>query len=430
MPTAKLHILLLNQAFYPDVVATAQLGKDLADELVRRGHRVSAVASRSIYGRAGASLPAREPVPVYAGGPAPVGVIDIHRVGASIFGKAGYGARVLDFALFYALALLKVLSLPRADVVVSFTTPPFIALVGLISRWLRGSKAIYWVMDLYPDLPVACGVMREGAIGTRLMEGVNRFLLRHSDTTVVLGRCMRERVLGKGVPAARLRFIPVWGDGGEATPGGPNPYRERWAPGGEFVVMYSGNFGLGHEAGTILEVVRKLREEKGIRFVFVGGGKRRAEVEGFIARHGLGNAFWEDYQPRESLSLSLAAGDIHLISLREGVEGIMVPSKLYGIMAAGRASVFVGHPSSEIARVLTEHDAGVTVREGDAEGLAAAILALRKDAARRAAMGENARRALRGRYDRATACAMWADLIEGRHEPELTNPGQPTEVRA
>lgn len=409
MSTRPLHVLLLNQAFHPDVVATAQMGKDLADDLARRGHRVSAIASRSIYGRSGAVLPRHETIPVPGGHP-----IEVHRVGASIFGKAGYAARIADFALFYLLALIKVLTIPRPDVVICYTTPPFIALAGLLARALRGSRAVYWVMDLYPDLPVACGVMKPDALPTRLFERLNRALLRRSDVAVVLGRCMRERVLAKGVPDERVRLIPVWADlrGVEPVPHDANPFRALVAPANELVVMYSGNFGIGHDASTILGAMERLKNEPNIRFVFVGGGKRRAEVEAFIRAHAIPNASWHDYQARENLGASLSAADIHLISLREGVEGIMVPSKLFGIMAVARPSIFVGNASSEIARVLAEHDAGVTVREGDPDALARAILALRDDPARRATMGDNARRALAGRYDRDTACRQWADLIE------------------
>jgi colanic acid biosynthesis glycosyl transferase WcaI len=406
-----MHVLLLNQAFHPDVVATAQHGKDLADELVRRGHRVTAVASRSIYGQSGAVLPKHELVQV-AGGTSP---ITIRRVGASIFGKAGYAARIADFGLFYVLAFWKVLTGDRPDVVVCFTTPPFIGLVGIVNRWIRGSKAVYWVMDLYPDLPVACGVMKPAGFVTGFFERVNRFILRNSDVSVVLGRCMRDRVLAKGAPEARVRTISIWSDTDGMDPIAPadNPVRAAMGiPPGDVVVMYSGNFGIGHDARTICGAMARLRNEPGLRFEFVGGGKRRAEVEKFITEQGLTNARWHPYAPRDKLGPSLAAGDIHLISLKEGVEGIMVPSKLMGIMAVGRASIFVGNPTSEVARVLTETQSGLVVREGDDEGLASAIRQLRNDPTLRATMGENARRALHGRYDSATACRTWVELLE------------------
>lgn len=399
-----MHVLLLNQAFYPDIVSTAQMSRDLADELVRRGHKVTAVASRSIYGSKGAVLPKAETVDG----------IEIRRVGASLFGKSGYAARITDFALFYLLAAGKVLTGPRPDVVVSFTTPPFIGAVGLLTRLLRGSRAVYWVMDLYPDLPVACDVMKPDAPTTAFFERLNRMILRRSDVDVVLGRCMRERVIGKGTPAERVREIPVWADtsGIQGIARDASPYRKEWGLGDAFTVMYSGNFGIGHETGTICRAMLALRDRKDIRFVFVGGGKRREEVEAFIKDNQLASAAWHEYVPRERLGESLAAADVHLISLKEGVEGIMVPSKLFGNMASARPSIFIGHPGSEIARVLEETRSGLCVREGDDAGLVAAILRLKDDPGLAADMGPRARRAMYGRFDRDTAAGQFVDLLE------------------
>lgn len=406
-----MHIVLLNQAFHPDVAATAQMAKDLADHLVRRGHRVSAVASRSIYGQSGAVLPKREHIEV----PDAEGrTIEVRRVGASIFGKRGIAARAADFLLFYIRAGWVVLTMPKADVVIGFTTPPFIALVGVAAKLLRRSRVIYWAMDLYPDVAVAHGLLKERSLSTRLFERVHRFILRHSDATVVLGRCMERRVLDKGAPPARVHLIPVWADCDELNPPArpDNPLRERWGLGDDFVVMYSGNLGLGHDAATICRAMDRLRDEPGVRFVFVGGGKRREEVERYIDEHGLTSAAYHDYQPREELAQSIGLADVHLISLSPEMEGLLVPSKLYGIMAAGRASIFIGPPGSEIARVLTETGCGLVVDPGDDEALAEAILSLAKDRAGNEAMGHTARAALQGRFDRLTSCSAWTDLIE------------------
>jgi glycosyltransferase involved in cell wall biosynthesis len=312
------------------------------------------------------------------------------------------------------LALFKVLTIRRPDVVVSFTTPPFIALVGLMSKWLRGSRAVYWVMDLYPDVPVACGVMKASSLPTRFFEWLSRFILRQSDANVVLGRCMRDLVLAKGTPEAKVSLIPVWADlaGIEPVVHEGNPYRTQWAAQNETIVMYSGNFGIAHDAATLCGAMELLRDEPNLKFVFVGAGKRRAEVEAFIKAKGLTNASWHDYQPREKLGQSLSAADIHIISIREGLEGIIVPSKLFGIMAVGRPSVFIGRETSEIARVLTETQSGIVVREGNPAPLAEAIRALVRDPSRRAAMGSNARRGIIGAYDRDTACGMWIKLLE------------------
>ncbi len=399
-----MHVVLLNQPFYPDVVATAQMGKDLADELVRRGHTVTAVASRSIYGQTGAALPKRETIDG----------IEVRRLGVSIFGKKGIAARVADFALFHALAAVRVVTLKKPDVVVSYTTPPFIAVVGLVARLVRGSRAVYWVMDLYPDVPVACGVMKERSLLTRMFERLSRVLLRRSDVSVVLGRCMQERVLSKGIAAEKVKLIPVWADltGITGVERDRSPYREKWGLGDAFTVMYSGNFGIGHDATTICDAMLRLKDRDDIKWVFVGSGKRKKEVLAFIERHGLKNAQWREYVPREELGLSLAAADVHLISIKEGVEGLVVPSKLLGILAAGRASIYVGSPSAETARVLSESGAGVCVREGEGEKLAAAVLRYKDDPALLAETGARARREIAGKYDMQTATKMWADLLE------------------
>ena len=407
-PPRKLRIVLLNQAFYPDVVATAQMGKDLADALVARGHEVIAVASRSIYGRAGATLAKQERVPV------PGGSIEVRRVGFSVFGKRGTLTRILDFGFFYLLAAFRLLTLPRYDVVIGFSTPPYIAMLGLLARWIRGARCVYWAMDLYPDVPVAFGMLRPRSPLTRLLSRAHRFLLRRADVTVALGRCMEERLLASGAPRARLRVIPVWADESDVreVPHGQNPLRRAWNLADAFCVMYSGNFGLGHDAATVCGAMERLRGENGVRFLFVGGGKRRAEIEAFIRERRIDNASYVDYVPREQLAESLSAGDAHLISLREDMTGLIVPSKLYGIMAAARPVLFVGSAGSEIGRVVAESECGEVIRPGDADALADAIHRLASEPGLAHQQGQRGRAAFEARYTRSRSCAAWIETIE------------------
>ncbi len=405
-----MHVVLLNQAFHPDVVATAQMAKDLADELARRGHTVTAIASRSIYGQKGAALPARETIAV-EGAAQP---ISARRIGFSLFGKAGTLARVADFGFFYLLATFALFRTKKPDVVVGFSTPPYIALLALFHRFFRGGRAVYWAMDLYPDVMVASGMLRDGSLPMRLLDRLHRRIVRSADATVVLGRCMKARVEARAGASERIRFIPVWSDesGVRPVPRGTNPLRAAWNLGDAFTVMYSGNFGLGHDADTVTGAMAALKDDPSVRFLFVGGGKRRPQIEKFIADNRISTAAYHDYQPRERLAESLSAGDVHIISLREGMQGLIVPSKLFGVLAAGRPAIFIGNPESEIARILTENACGFVVREGDAEGLANAIRRLATDPALAQKMGEAARGAFLGKYDKTTACAAWCDLLE------------------
>lgn len=413
-----MHIVLLNQAFHPDIVATAQMGRDLAEALVRRGHTVTAVSSRSIYGQKGAVLPARDEfavVPEVEGDKA--GTVRVRRVGSSLFGRSGTLARVFDFGMFYLRAAWVLLTMEKPDVVVGFSTPPYIALLALLCRFVRGTKAVYWAMDLYPEVMVPSGMLRASSPLYKLLAWVHRQLVRRADATVVLGRCMQQRVLDAltGDAAGRkVHMIPVWSDEAGVRPVGraENRLRAQWGVGDAFVVMYSGNFGIGHDAATILGAMQRLKDRAGIQFVFVGGGKRRPEVEAFIREKGLTNGRYMDYQPREMLAESLSAADIHLISLRAGMEGLIVPSKLYGIMACARPSIFVGPESSEVARVLGEAGCGVVVREGDAEGLARRIEAYAQNVQEVERAGAAALRSFQGQYTRRASCTAWCELLE------------------
>ncbi len=400
-----MRVLLINQTFYPDHAATAQHAHDLARDLVAAGHEVMVIASRSAYGSRGAALPRRETVDG----------VEVHRVGVSFFGKASLLLRLIDFLVFYVLALFKAFTLRRPDVVTPFTTPPMIVLVGYLLSRVKRCACVYWVMDLYPDVPVAFGVLKRGGVAARGLEWVHRYVMRRVDRAVVLGRCMRDRVEGKGVPASRLALIRPWADAAELAPldRDANPLRAQWGLGDRWVVMYSGNLGLAHDADTLFEAMRRLDERGDLAFVFVGGGKGMSQLEGRVREAGLSGVRFEPYQPRERLAASLSAADLHLISQSSSMTGLLVPSKAMGVMASGRPAVFVGDAEAEAGRLLAEEGAGRVSPPGDALGLAEAIawFASHRDEAR--VMGAAARRAVVERYDRSHATAAWERLLQG-----------------
>ena len=410
-----MRILMINQAFYPDVVATAQHGHDLARYLVQNGHQVSVVSSRVLYGDKGASLPRHEIVDG----------IEIHRVGRSFFGKAGISTRILDYVYFLFRAMIRALTLPKHDVVIGFTTPPFAMTIGRMVRFFKGSKFVYWLMDLHPDLPVACGVLNGDSWFIRYLDRLNISTVKKSDATVVLGRCMLDLMKSKGAPVEKMDVIGVWSDQEEVKEVSreENPYRQEWEVGDRMLVMYSGNFGIGHDVETFLNAAMALRDDDRVRFAFVGAGKRRDQVEEFVHENNLeSTCILAPYQPRERLDELLSAADVHLVSLREGIEGIMVPSKLFGILAAGRPALFIGHPNSEIAQVINDEQCGATVREGQVDELVNAILRYVEDPAERMAAGTRGRTGLVEKYSTEHRCHQWLQLLE-----RITGSGSGTE---
>jgi colanic acid biosynthesis glycosyl transferase WcaI len=238
--------------------------------------------------------------------------------------------------------------------------------------------------------------------------------LAEMDAVVTIGDAMAARVRAlECVASERLHVIHNWADGRAITPVAPdeNALRRAWNPDGAFLVAYSGNLGRVHEFETLLGAAARLAADPGIRFVVVGRGPRLADVQVGVRRMGLANVRFEPHQERSVLAQSLGAADVHIAVLRPAFEGLVLPSKLYGIMAAGRPTIFVGSVTGETGRILAETGAGIPVARGDAEGLAAAIRRLRDDAALCVSMGARARAAFDERYDMGLALARWDAVI-------------------
>ncbi|MBB6430780.1 glycosyltransferase family 4 protein [Algisphaera agarilytica] len=412
LPAKPLRVLFINQAYAPDAAATAQHCEDLARYLVEQGHGVSVIASRSIYGQKGADLPGRE---TRHG-------VHVNRVGLSLFGKRGIVLRAVDFGLFYVAAMWRAIwirvpigdRLSKPDVVVTLTTPPLIGMVGWMMRLLRRCRQVVWTMDLYPDVLVAAGVSKQDSLLTRFFAWLNRREIGRADRVVALGRCMKDLIKAKGIGEDHIEVIGVWSPNDppeELSDPAESSYREEWGLEGKFVVQYSGNFGLAHDYQTFCDTILELRDRDDIVFLFAGGGKRIPPLKAFVEQHGLKNVMIQPYQPRERLLDLLSLADVHLISQSESFTGIVVPSKLFGIMAAGRTSLFVGPPDAEVARVLDETGGGIRFPLGDAKALADVILQLAHDPERVQRMGQAALDASRGEHHRNSRFHAWEDLL-------------------
>jgi glycosyltransferase involved in cell wall biosynthesis len=398
-------LVILNQFFYPDHSATSQLMTDLAESLVGRGFEVTALAGRGRY-NGGGGLPPREE---YRG-------VKVERAWATGFGKGSVAGRLADYLTFYMGAAWKLLTLPRHDVVMALTTPPLIGLLALCACRLKGMKLAALVQDVYPDVGVALGTFREGSAVTRLLDRLNRAVLSRADRVIVLGDCMRERVADKAGRGSEdlIDVIHNWADGEKIRPlaeGEPNPFVEEHGLRGRFVVQFSGNLGRVNDFDTPLEAARILKGREDIVFLFIGDGARAGEMREYVRRHELGNVRFLPYQPREALLHSLAAGGAHLVTLAPGLAGLSVPSKTYGILAAGRPVLFVGDPRSDVARLVAEHRCGEVVPSGDAERLAAVVSAWADDSEAVARMGRGARELFLQRFDRQHAVDAYAESL-------------------
>jgi glycosyltransferase involved in cell wall biosynthesis len=396
-------ILFVNQYYWPDTASTAQHLTDLAESLAERGFECHVLSSRGRY-QPGEPAPPRHEI--HQG-------VHIHRVPATSLGRRGTLARMTDYLSFFAGAALGALFLARFDVVVTLTTPPLVGLIGSVLKRLRRSRHIYWSMDLHPDASVALRRMSPRSIFGRLMHGLSGFVYRGADIVVTLGPYMADRVAQKQVPPDRIAMIPVWSRRDEIYPiaRAANPLRKSLGLEEALVAMYSGNLGLAHSFDEFLEAARRLRHRRDIVFVFVGGGPRLGEVIAAKECDGLTNVRLLDSLPRDQLRSLLSLADIHLISMRSEMTGIVVPGKLYGAMAAGRPAVFVGPEHCESADTIRSAGCGFAIRPGDVDGVLAALELLARDPSVGRRMGERGRSALIAHFEQRLCCDQWFELI-------------------
>ncbi len=386
-----MRILLLNQFFWPDSAATSQLLTDLARELATRGHEVIAVCGSSVYasGESSGEVPA----------------VEIRRAPAIPFGR-GTLARVLSYGSFLGSACWAGLTSRKPDLVLSLTTPPLLPLVGALLRATRGSRYWIWEMDVYPDVAVALGYLPEGGIAQRVIGAVADLARRKSDGILVLGECMRNRLLRRGIDGALLHIADNWADSREIEPV-PFPEGERLR------VLYSGNLGLAHDIDTVREAMLALRNEPTVHFDFAGGGSRRKALESWCAEQAIAGVEFRKYTSRESLGESLGRGHIGLVTQRPDCLGAVVPSKVYGLMAAGRPILFIGPKEAQPNRIIQQFRCGWQIDCGDSTGLADLLrtLAINRDQVREA--GLRGRHAFLDNYDLPQGVRRIVDLLEG-----------------
>jgi len=357
-------ILIVSQTFVPDPAAVGQHVADAAFGLAARGHNVRVYASARGYENPSVIYPKRENLHG----------ADVRRFSLASFGKKNLPLRVLGTAAFMVQAFFAAIFTPRLAGIFFSTSPPLIGLPLCIAAALRRAPTVYWAMDLNPDQLIALGKLKSTDRIARLLGAVNRFILRRATTIIALDRYMAARLQQQGVPADKMHVVPPWSHEQHLQPdAGPNPFRVRHGLTDAFVIMYSGNHSPSNPLCTLLDAAVQLRDEPGLRFLFVGGGSGKKEVETVISQHHLTNVLSLPYQPLAELKNSLTAADVHVVSLGDPMVGIIHPCKVYGAMAIGKPILYLGPRPSHVADILQDHAIGSHIAHGDTAAAVAAI---------------------------------------------------------
>lgn len=387
-------VCFFNRSYWPDTAATGQFLTELAEDLVaHHGCEVSVVCGFPLHGGNGQS-----------GG----GIVtrEEHR-GVQIFRAAGttrppqrFVGRAVNYLTYFASASLAALRVPRPEVVVALTDPPIIGLAGLAAARRAGAKFVFVCEDVFPEVASLIEDFHNAAVN-RILDGVSRLLLKKADRIVALGDRMRERLIDeKGADPSKISVIHNWADCAAIVPGDKrNPFSCAEGLAHRFVVMHSGNVGLSQNLETLLAAAERLAPYEDVLFAIVGHGARLPALQELARAKRLTNVRFLPQQPKERLRDVFATADVFVVSLKRGIEGYIVPSKVYGILAAGRPYVAAVARRSEAAVIAEEGECGLVAEPGDPDSLADQILTLYHDRDLTARMAANARRAA-GRFDR------------------------------
>jgi colanic acid biosynthesis glycosyl transferase WcaI len=398
-----MRLTLVNQFYAPDISPTAQLAASLAEHRADQDDEVTVITGRAGY------LEGLSPTGQLRTGPA----LRVRRVWTPDLGKSSLWRRLLGYVTFLLGATARLLVLPRQDVVIAMTTPPFVVMSAVLHKLVhRRARVVLWSMDCYPDAAERFGELRRGGRLSRLQRRLNRWAFRHIDHVVGLDGAMVELLetqYAAGPPRPRFSVIPNWERLDLFPPVvdvDPWPGYDTLDVGDRTVILYLGNTGVGHRFDTVLDAAEVLRDEA--VFVMVGGGARWADLAGAVEARGLTNVALHSYVAKDLTPAVMAGAHGALITLDDRSLGVMSPSKLHANLAAGLPVLYVGPAGSNVDEAITRFDCGTSLREGDVAGLVAAVRTLRDDTA----VGANARKAFDEAYSDVATLPRFDEVID------------------
>lgn len=392
---ARARIVVISQFFGPDQSSVGQFLADFANGAAAAGHDVWVICGAIDYAAPEVAAPraadrenSKATQEHFIGG----GTISVVRVKTAAFSQSK-ARKLLSYATFYAGALWRALWIPRPDVVLTLTAPPGLAWIGWLVRRIRGSRHVAWEMDVYPDIAIALGIP-VAAWTSPLLD----FPRRRANAVIALGSCMKTRLLQHRIAEDRIVIAENWADGRAIIPlpfPASRPLR----------ILYSGNLGLAHDVGTIRAVMERLAGSADFLFVFSGGGLARRELIQFCREHGIGNVSFPGYVPLQDLGAGLAEGHVGLVTQKPSTVGAVVPSKIYGLMAAGRPVLFIGPAAATPALLIRRFDCGWRFDSGDEDGVQSLLLRLLEHPEEIRKKGQNGRTAFIENFDKPAGVA-------------------------
>jgi colanic acid biosynthesis glycosyl transferase WcaI len=410
-----MRLTIINQFYTPDLAPTGHMAASLAEHRAARGDDVTVITSTGGY------VP-QSPVERRSAETNP----RVHRLWTPRAGKRTPGARLVDYAVFFLAAAVRASTLPRQDLLIALTTPPFIAWTAVMHRVFHpGARIVLWSMDCYPEIAERTRVLRAGGLTSRFLRWLNRRLFRRLDGVICLDPAMRSLLEGAYEPASdgpQWFVIPNW-EPADQFPANIAPPVWPMASGlgleGQFVILYLGNAGFGHRFETVLDAAERLRDQPFV-WLFVGGGSQWGWLAQEVGKRRLDRVHVVPYVPKEATPSVMASAGCALITLGEEAVGVISPSKLHANLAMGLPILYVGPPGSNVDLAIDEFGVGASLRSGDVEGIVGFVERLANEPAFARELRGRARRAFEHAYSDAVTLPAFDRALD-----QVFSPGAP-----
>ena len=400
-----MRVLILNQFYVPDISPTAHLAASLAEDRAARGDDVTVMTSRGGYvAPHGDAQLASKPNP------------NVLRLWTPEFGKSSHLRRLVDYASYYSLAMFRAATMPKQDVIIALTTPPFIALAGVLHKAAHPeTRLILWNMDCYPDVVERYGMLRRDSFVSSILRRINRVIFEHVDHLVGLDSAMIELLQSQyGHHSPPATVVPNWERADLFAPhiNGTDNSLTGMPPNFSFPILYLGNAGYGHDFETVLDAAELLRGTPAY-FAFFGGGIRMGDLEAGVRRRALENVAIHGYVAKGNTPALMMGAKCALITLRDDALGVMSPSKMHSNLAMGLPIIYVGPERSNVDDAIKRFGCGISLRHGQDAELAAFVRHMIADPEAHRELRDRARRAFDEAYSDACTLPQFDSIVSG-----------------
>lgn len=395
-------LLILSEYFYPDKSSTPKVLTELAEDIVKNGIEVDVITSNSSYRSQNRDLKARE---IHEG-------INIKRVYSSKFNRNKALGRIINYLTFLVSSFINTIIKNDYDYILLVSNPPVLPIIGYVVNKIRKKPYIYLLHDIYPDMAIKVGAIKESGLICKVMTFINKKIYNNAHKVVVLGNDMKQNLLNKKVCEDKIEIITNWADREKIYKlEKSNEFSKKQKINDTFNIVYTGNIGRFHDIETILETAKKLKEINDIKFVFVGDGYKKKDIESYVNQFKLQNIKILGYQYGETYNQLLNSADLFITTLDKGIEGLGVPSKTYSYLAASKPIIAIMNKDSEIGSLVEENKLGLRVDSGEVKKITKFILDMKQNSNLYKSIQNNVEEIFNNNYERNIVTIKFVNLI-------------------